>query len=238
MKEFTNEDFINFIESYIKFYDEITEISKNTRGHSLINNNFKMYSLDEMCWDCKLLESNLPKTTDALYYKINEDNSLVLYLIEFKFHNLDNPNCKDLFNSIVDELYSNKSYKCLSDKFKGKLNKIKRYYADDVEYALILKPIESINIVIPALYKQYCLDNDIKEKNIKSFLDNVEKMVFVFVSDYSPKGKRNIERHRLQSMGSNLNNHYQRLENGKIIDYHKIYSRDNWDYFLEYEELI
>lgn len=237
MDEFTNEDFIDFINNFNNFYDEITEISKNTRGQSLINNDFKMYSLDDMCWNSKLLENNTPKTTDALFYKVN-NNFLSLYLIEFKFHNLDNPNCKDLFDSIVDDVYSNNKYKCLNDKFKYQLNRIKRYYADDVEYTLILKPIESINIVLPALYKEYCRDNDLIQKDIKTFLNNVEKRVFVFVSDYSPKGKSNLQRHRLQSMGNSLNQHYQRLEDGQIIDYYKIYSRDNWDYFLEYEELI
>lgn len=239
MKKFTNDDFIEFITSFHNFHDEISEISKNTRGQPLIDNDFKMYSLDDMCWDCKLLEDNTPKTTDALFYKLN-DNKLTLYLVEFKFHNLNNPNCRDLFRAIVDDIYdsSNKKYKCLSDKFKSQLNKIKRYYADDIEYSLILKPIESINIVIPSLYKEYCMENNIEEKDIRSFLNNIEKKVFVFVSDYSPGGKRNIQRHRLEPMASGLNSHFQRLVNGEIIDYHKIYSRDNWEYFLEYEELI
>lgn len=235
---FSNNDFIKFLESFTDFYEDISEISKNIRGESLIKNDFKMYSLDEMCWDCKLLEENIPKTTDALFYKLNDDNSFTLYLIEFKFHNLDNPSHKVLLDAIVEDIYSDKKYKCLNDTFKSQLNKVRRYYADDVEYSLILKPIESINIVIPALYKQYCKENNIEEKDIKTFLNKVEKRIFVFVSDYSPKGKKNINKSRSQSLGSGLNLHYQRLERGNVIDYHKIYPRESWNYFLEYEGLI
>ena len=82
MDDLTNNEFIRFIKSHEQFYKSITEISMNNSDEPLIENDFKMYSLDEMCWECKLLE-NTPKTTDALFYKQHNDGKLSLYLIEF-----------------------------------------------------------------------------------------------------------------------------------------------------------
>lgn len=185
MDPLTNKEFKEFIKSYEKFYKDITEISMSDFGESLIENDFKMYSLDEMCWDCKLLEEDTPKTTDALWFKESLDGKITLYIIEFKFHNFNNPNAKDMLEIMARDVNDSEledKYKCLSDKFKNNLRKIKNYYGDEVEFSLILKPIESLSIVIPTLYEQYCIDNGIPQKDIRSFLDNIEKRLIVFVS--------------------------------------------------------
>ena len=78
MSELTNEEFIEFIESFQegeyknhKFFDVITEISRSStaKRDSLIENNFQMYSLDDIAKSSRYLKSNLPKTTDAIYFK-------------------------------------------------------------------------------------------------------------------------------------------------------------------------
>ena len=235
METLTNREFINFIKSHDKFYENITEISKNSSGKSLIDNDFKMYSLDEMCWDCNLLKDNLPKTTDALFYRESLDGKLTLYIIEFKFHNFNNPNAKDMLEIMAKDV---NKYDCVSNKFKRNLRKIKNYYGDEVEFSLILKPIESLSVVIPALYEQYCMDNDLPIKDIKSFLDNVEKKLIVFVSHYDDKRKHNMSKQRVQTMDVGVENNYRRLERGNIIDYHKIYPSFKFSYFLSYERLI
>lgn len=206
VEEFTSKDFIEFLESFREeiytdehfrkhnLFDKITEISRKDGGkrEPLIEREFKMFSLDDMCHACNLLKTNTPKTTDALFYKKNDDETLSLYFIEFKYHNLDNPDWKDTFDTIVDEINAstNKNkFKCIS-KYKYQLTKIKQYYGDEVEHKLILKPIESIEIVVPALYEEYCQKEDESQKDIKTYLKNVEKRVFVFVSDYSPKEKK------------------------------------------------
>jgi len=119
MDELTNKEFIKFIESHEKFHKSITEISKNKFGESLIENDFEMYSLDEMCWDCNLLE-NTPKTTDALYYKQHNDGKLSLYLIEFKFHNFNDPNAKEMLKLISNDVNndSENKYKCFPNHYK------------------------------------------------------------------------------------------------------------------------
>ena len=241
MDPLTNKEFKEFIKSYEKFYKDITEISMSDFGESLIENDFKMYSLDEMCWDCELLEENTPKTTDALWFKESLDGKITLYIIEFKFHNFNNPNAKDMLEIMARDVNDSEledKYKCLSDKFKNNLRKIKNYYGDEVEFSLILKPIESLSIVIPTLYEQYCIDNGIPQKDIRSFLDNIEKRLIVFVSHYDDKKKHNKSKQRVQTMDVGVENNYRRLEKGNIIDYHRIYPSFKFSYFLSYERLV
>ena len=235
MEVLSNKEFINFIKSHEKFYEDITEISMSDFVKPLIENDFKMYSLDEMCWDCELLEEDTPKTTDALWYKESLDGKLTLYIIEFKFHNFNNPNAKDMLELMTKDV---NEYDCVSDKFKKNLNKIKNYYGDEVEFSLILKPIESLSIVIPMLYEQYCMDNDLPIKDIRSFLDNIEKKLIVFISHYDEKRNHNKSKQRVQTMDVSVEKNYRRLEMGNIIDYHKIYPSFKFSYFLSYERLI
>ena len=58
MSTITNDKFIEFIESYSnnnKYFDTITEISRSKTGPKdpLIRNDFKMFSLDDICADSK-----------------------------------------------------------------------------------------------------------------------------------------------------------------------------------------
>ena len=200
-----------------------------------------MYSLDEMCWDCKLLEENTPKTTDALIYKESLDNELTLYIIEFKFHNFNDPNARDILEDIAKKVNDEKlqeKYNCLTPKFKKNLKKIKNYYGDEVEFSLILKPIESLKVVIPTLYEQYCIDNNITPKNIRKFLDNIKKKYVLFVSHYEDKTKNNKTKQNYQPIDVGLRENYKRLEKGNIIDYHEIYPSFKFDYFLRLERLL
>lgn len=245
MSEINNERFIEFLNSFNnksfgnnKFYDTITEISRKKSGkkEALIKNEFHMYSLDDIAKGSEILSLNLPKTTDALYYKENTDNkTLSLYFIEFKFHNLDDPNAEDLLNNLVDEMYSEpKKLKCVK-KYKKDLNKIKQYYGDDVKHTLILKPIESIKVVIPKLYKEF--DSDIDEKDIEKYLENVEKKLCVFVSTYTENGKYNRHKERMESMSTGLELYFERLVSGNIIDNYEIYPRCSFGDFLKGEKL-
>lgn len=240
MDELTDKDFTDFIKSHKKFYKKITEISKNKYGEILIENDFKMYSLDEMCWDCELLQENTPKTTDALFFKPNPNGRMSLYLIEFKFHNFNDPNAKDMLRTISKEVNNKKlgnKYGCLSPEYKKYLRKINNYYGDEVEFGLILKPIESLNVVIPALYEQYCIENGCPQKDIRKYLEHVEKKVIVFVSHYDDTNESNKPKERLQTMDIGLEEKYERLEKGNLIDYHKIYARYQFNYFLLCERL-
>lgn len=245
-----NREFINFIKSFDdgsynkhKFYDTITEISRKHSGkrEPLIDDDFEMYSLDDIKDGSKVLQENPPKTTDALYYK-EKDGKLSLYLIEFKFHNLDDPDAKDLLKAFVDEIFSSnnkKKYNCLSKNDKTDLKKIRNYYGDDVSNTLVLKPIETIKIVLPSLYDEYCKNYYCAEKiNIDEFLNSIEKKYFVFVSTYTEYGKYNRHKEKLESQSTGLEKYFDRLKSGKIINHYEILPSRDFRYFLELEELI
>lgn len=248
MSKSTNELFIEFLQSFDegehenrKFLDTITEISRKESGkrEPLIENEKEMYSLDDIAKGSRILKGNLPKTTDALYYKEKEGKPY-LYLIEFKFHNLDDPDAEHLLYSLIDNFFADtKQYKCLKDDDKKDLNKIKNYYGDDVTNSLILKPFESLNVVIPRLYEEYCSNNpDVEKIDIESYLRNIEKRYFVFVSTYTEEGKFNRHKEELESQSTGLEKYLDRLKFGKIINHYEILARCNFDVFLQMEELV
>ena len=248
MSNLQNESFKEFLKSFEegeynnhKFYDTITEISRKESGDRtpLIINKKEMYSLDDIAKGSELLKDNLPKTTDALWYKEDDDGKLSIYLIEFKFHNLNSPDAKDQLSAFVDNIYSDrKKYKCIPENEKYELNKIKKYYGDNVNHSLILKPIETLNVAIPKLYEEYCDKNPENERiNIKEYINTVEKKYYVFVSTYAEKGKFNPQNERLESQGTKMERHFNRLVSGEIIDCYEIWPRCDFDDFLKMEQL-
>ena len=236
-------DFNKFLQSFDngqhknhKYYDTIKEISRKHSGkrESLIEHDFEMYSLDDIAKGSKALKDNLPKTADALYFK-GDGEKPSLYLIEFKFHNLDDPNAEDLLYNLVDELYAfPKKFKCV-EKYKRDLNKIKKYYGDDVQHSLILKPIETVRVVIPKLYNEF--DSNLDDMEIENYLDNVDKRLVVFVSTYTDEGKANPEKEKMESMSTGLEKHFDRLKTGRIIDDYEIYPSSDFNEFLINENL-
>ena len=195
MNQMSNEDFVDFIESYRnpKYFDTLENISRprlpNGKKHpnkpSLIENSLKMFSLDDICKDCnKFEENNRPTTTDALWYKIDENDNFFLYFIEFKGHNLNNKkDQKILEDAFLSLERGTEITKDMKDKFK-KLNR--SYIDDDVALKLRLKPFESIFIVLPMLYQEYSEKHPDKGfKDLDAFLKSIKIKVYSFVSDYS-----------------------------------------------------
>ena len=133
MSQLTNEEFIDFIESFKdEFYIPITEISKSMgdRNESLVVNDFQMYSLDDICKKSLKFKNNLPKTTDAIFYRIDNENKMIFYIIEFKFYNLERESTYNVLDVIYEKLekknqqtfeYSNK--KINWHKYRSSLNR-------------------------------------------------------------------------------------------------------------------
>ena len=150
MDEFTDRDFLKFLEYYEKrsftdekgnihnFHDSITELSRSESEpyDALINCDFPMFSLDWMVkaskkWRdtskrClkipKLCEHKFPKTIDALYCGKNQIGNLVLHIIEFKFIPSESNKIKldNLFQDIVEK---NNQYEINKAKNKDSENK-------------------------------------------------------------------------------------------------------------------
>ena len=98
MSEFTNQDFKEFMESFQdkyvvdngqihKFYDTLTELSRSdtSKADPLIKHSQEMYGLDWIVKGSKKLQKTPPKTTDALYFREDNEGNLKLHIIEFKF---------------------------------------------------------------------------------------------------------------------------------------------------------
>lgn len=232
MTSISNEDFIEFLENYKnpKYYDTIEQISwpKDKNGQNipernpLIPNQFRMLSLDDMCKDSSKFDTNnLPSTTDALWYNLKEDGTLVLYFIEFKWHNL---NRKSFNKSSVDA---------------------------DVTFKLRLKPFESLFIVLPKLFEEYCEINDKDFTDLNDFLKTCEINVYSFVStfyrgDGGIRSKRDKYKVRLKnnryvgprgSIGSTIHKQYKRLQITPLIEFADVFPKSCFEYFLEIEGL-
>lgn len=254
MTSISNKDFIEFLKYYEKnpkFFDTITEISMSNQGNPLIENSFHMLSLDDICEDCsKFNEHNRPSTTDALWYNINDEGKLVLYFIEFKWHNLDYK--KD--QTLMDETFLNleRKTKITGDMIKSFKKLHKSYSHEDVSFKLRLKPFESIFIVLPMLFEDYCEKNNKEFIGLYNFLKNCEIKVFSFTSTFSRenpsksskynKSKIYLKNSRVMgrkgSIGRTVWKQYKRLELSHLIDFADIYEREFFDNFLKDEGLI
>lgn len=223
-----------------EYYDTIAEISwpKNKNGEKdegkdpLINNEFQMLSLDEIIKGCSKFDRyNLPSTTDALWYNVKDDGTLVLYFIEFKWHDLNRQN---RYRTPVDT---------------------------DVAFKLRLKPFESLFIVLPTLFEDYCEKNGNEDYiYLHDFLETCEIKVYSFVSNFYRNdgglqylddetmiSKRNKHKRHLNhsrtighrgSIGNTIHKQYKRLELSPLIDFADVFSRSCFDVFLETEGLI
>ncbi|WP_296866107.1 hypothetical protein [uncultured Methanobrevibacter sp.] len=272
MSNITNDMFIKFIESFSinsKYFDTITEISRSKTGPKdpLIRNDFKMFSLDDICADSKSFgEFNTPKTTDALWYK-EENGKLTLYIIEFKFYSLDNSIDKRKIEGLRKQvLHINNTFledyrfrrNLFNENFFKDFEKFEKYFGNTVDFSLKMKPVETLIYVLPELYKEYCGFNDERDaEDCREFLKGVEKKLYVFlmkesiydieldnerIRDKNKKSrgryKENKSKQRGFVNGSGLHKQYIRFKHANIINDYKIKANRQFKKFLEEEHLI
>ena len=281
MNPLSDQDFRDFLNDYHEHYLTSAEISKPVyedengrkwRGRKLVNSNFRMYSLDDIKDECKVWnEYNKPKSTDGIFYK-NKKNGLEIYLVEFKGHNLsdeDHKNnlkvLKEKFQNEINEYKNSKPEKeCYKQKMVDELEKAAKNYMDSVQHSLEQKPIETLFITIPTLYKDYCERTGETEKDIIKFIRTHKKRLFVFAYDEIKEEKDNSEPGKeeedeedylvteedakrkkdddkteksIYPLRSKLNNYYFKLKKGQIISSWEIYKFDQFDDFLDMEKL-
>lgn len=241
----TDEDFIKFIESFKNgkhidenqithyFYDTLSELSKSDSGQkdSIIENKFKMYGLDWIVKESdiwkdnstrckknpKLCKNNFPKSVDAMFINLNNDN-LILHLIEFKFIPSESNSVKltNLYNHIItmnnkykmnnQNGYEQTEKKCFDKKFVENFKIIKDEYIDTIVNSLQLKPYEVIFIVLPMLYEEYCKNNNEPLKDIKCYLSKIEKNYWVCIDS----GTKNET--KLHAQAKLLEQYYKRMK--------------------------
>lgn len=244
-----NQDFVNFLNSYNENYlIPVSRISKSftTQGDSLIENQFKMYSLDDICKDCSILKSNLPKTTDAIAYKIEESGEITFYIIEFKFFNMDSNRSSYVLLETIHNSLKKKNMavdksdnKLISNSLLKKYELVKRNFVDSVEFSLRLKPFETIMIALPILYEDYCSNlRDCSKKDFRNFLNNINIKLVIFVNKTAPHTDIVNDRYKVHSITNALKHQYDRLKIADVICEWQIKAAHQFDEFIMSEELV
>lgn len=238
-----NEDFIGFLNKLDKrFLMPASEISRSHTGNKdvLVDSNIAMYSLDDICAESRALKDNLPKTTDALWYKI-ENGKLTLYIIEFKFFNVDGDDSSykflNLLHDKLTQLNKPKDYysdKAISDAFLKRYAEVKNALVDKVEVSLRLKPYETLMVALPLLYEEYGGNR----REFVEYLQNIDIKLFVFVNRTAPYRNLSAERAYTHSINNALRHQYMRLKQAKLISYWDIRASHQFDDFLKGERLI
>lgn len=251
MDQLTNEDFVDFLDMFKDdYYCSITEISKPQDSNvSLVYNNFRMFSFDEMCKEYSIMEKNLPKTMDALHYEIDDDGNLTLYIIEFKTFNIeDTKSTYTLLEALHRKFKKLNNTTCryeddkkfVPDAALRKFEYIKEYFVDSIEFDLILKPIETLFVALPWLYDEYCRDNeDVVKKDFRGFLNEVNIKLVVFVNRYAPNINPDAEMWSSHYIDNKLKSVYHRLYLSNVIveDEERIFPGRRFPYFIDREHL-
>ena len=246
----TNEDFIEFLESFKKDnFCTITEISKpENSNQSLVVNNFRMYCFDEMCKKYSIIKDNLPKSMDALHYEIDENNRLTLYLIEFKTFNIEGNKSSytqiealhEKFKKLNKKTFEYSDTPILTNATLKKFENIKDYFVDSVEFDLTMKPFETLFVAIPWIYEEYCKNNpDVTKKDIRRYLNNIDIKLVVFINRYAPNVNVSANRFSAHHIDNKLKSVYNRLYLSGVIvdDNERILSGDRFNYFIKKQHL-
>ena len=251
--ELTNESklFIEFIQSFDKYLQPLSEISKNYRG-PVVTADKEMYNFDEICQNTKSFSKieNYSRTTDAFYYKIKENGELKLYFIEFKGDYLENSTrekdmkdfykhfkkCKnelpskeqvadygELFNEDQAHIYGI----LFSDANVKKIKQINNKFSDSLIESLELKPLESILVALPVIYRDYVEEHDAEKINIKKFLEKCEKEIWVIALPDKNRNRGHVQRRRTDSYYKKIEKQYDRLKMANVFDNYAIEDRDS-----------
>lgn len=253
MEEFTNQDFIEFMESFKKctysennethkFYDTLKELSRSDTKKSdpLIYHSQEMYGLDWIVKGSKKLHKKPPKTTDALYFRQDLNGNMKLHLIEFKFIRFKS--FKNKFKNLCDEISCKVSCdngyveddECLNRYFMKDLELIRNNYKDPIDISFQLKPYETVFITLPELYREYCQERDFAEKDIRTYLTNIKKYYWIVIRNDK------MNKNHLKSITKHYDKYNKRLE-GSIFkkartktdkDFYKVLKREILNDFL------
>lgn len=271
MEPLSDQDFKDFLNDYNRHYLTSAEISRPVyeddagrkwKGRRLVESRFRMYSLDDIKDECSAWNDyNKPKSTDGIFYRF-KNGKLVLYLVEFKGHNLSDENHKNNIKVLKEKIQkeidgyeiNNPEKKCFKQEMADKLGKAEKNFMDSVQHSLEQKPVETLLITIPTLYRDYCLRTGTEEKDIIEFLRTHEKRFFVFAFDERDEEDEEDEEDQeiseedrerdddkteksIYPLRSKLNGYYLKLKKGHIIDFFYIYVFDEFDWFLNMEKI-
>lgn len=238
-----NEDileFSKFLDSYRdKYAKPSSEISlpkpqdredyyENEKLYPLVNSDYIMLDFDSICADANFFpkesenECNQPSTVDALYYRIKNENKIEFFMVEFKsfFFDWD----KDIdYNASITKVIDKLEEGHIDRRTQSGINRLKKIkdtYGNTIEFSLRLKPYESLFVVLPKIYDEYCEEQNIpdeKKINLYEFFKSELCDILLIVVG---KRKGNLSKAYNGKLGSILNKQYQRLEYVNVLKHH------------------
>lgn len=236
-----NEDLLEF-SKFLDFYREdygkpSSEISKpkpdefdeNTDElKPLVKSNYVMLDFDLMCKDANFYpkrnkdECNRPSTVDAVYYRFLNENELELSLVEFKSFDFNWDKDRD-YNASLDKVL-NKLNEMELDSYTqvgvNRLNSIRDSYGNTIEFSLRLKPYESLFVVLPKLYEEYCNLNkvaDEKKINLYNLFQGDSLIIKLYVVG---KPNKDLNKAYMGKLGNLLEKQYKRLDFVNVLTPH------------------
>lgn len=206
-----------------KYYNDISLVSASNRGDpstALIHSNKKILNFEDLTLNY-YGKNNHPSIVDGLYFNFNKNNELSLFFIEFKGDKLNRKTWKNYFKenilSLIDNTCDNQHEDCPINKLDcDSLKKIYQQYADEILVQLKMKPLESILIAIPTLFKCFC-DSDSNDNYI---LNNYFKC-YVYVV-YVGDGKNPANS---QLTTKDIKNKYSLFKNNGLIYYYDVLTK-------------
>ena len=239
------EKFDEFLSSYNKYYQPVSEISMPCPTHDkncpsrkqqecvsknkepLVTSDFMMYSFDDICRTTDIINvCNLPSTCDALYL---DKKRKVLYFIEFKGVIIDWNNKRKELNNVLRYISNDSPCK---EKYYNRLKRIYNNTGDELAFKLRLKPFETLDLALPNVYKDYCIKNNISKEDmidIREFLSNMKKVyIVVAISD-----KRNPTADRVGSYRFILRKPFDRLRDLGLFEIVEIMDHNEFKFFLD-----
>ena len=106
-------------------------------------------------------------------------------------------------------------------------------------------------MTIPSIYNEYCQEKGCTPKDIRSFLNNCQKNIFVLVKedvrededldeilDEKKKGKFNRSFYERLTKSKNINDYYYKLKRDGIIDDYQIGLEHKFRNYLKSEDLL
>lgn len=201
---YTDEEcqFIKFLKYFSNSYKKAYVIANNKYGKTILpvgkgRNEFEMYALDDICESCNSFYEDgilfTPKTTDAIWYG-KENGNFYIYLIEFKgdclFKNSKKCVLVDIYETMIEK---NKAYPNEFDEVLDDLKIVMGKFSDKLLNSLAAKPLETVEIALPLIYKEYYEKNkyneDVEYIDMNDFLDK-SRIVYRVVS-FSEKEEQN-----------------------------------------------
>ena len=213
---------------------------ENIELEPLVNSDFIMLDFDSMCDDANFYPKeskevlNEPSTVDALYYRVLNNVKIELFLVEFKRFYFDWNTVGDYCASLK-KISRNIPYESINyelDFGLNRLKKIKNNLGNTIEFSLRLKPFESLFIVLPKLYEEYCSTKNIPFNQQIDLYDFFRSDMCDICLIVVGNETGNTYRDNNKTLGSTLKKQYSRLGFMNILTY-ELYLTNHFEEFAK-----